>query len=71
MRYSFAAAALAAAAVTGVNCAAMPQASSSSSGCSPNSDGSFEIKVITGQAPKMGKRSQVCHLHPIPVKILD
>ena len=71
MRYSFAAAALAVATVTtGVNGAAMPQTSSSSSGCQISFEGSFQIKVVTGSTPatgstlatpRMNRRAQVCH----------
>ncbi|OBT62631.1 hypothetical protein VE03_07532 [Pseudogymnoascus sp. 23342-1-I1] len=60
MRYSFAATALAAAALTtSVN--ADPQASSSPSGCQPSFEGSFQIKVVPGSAPatpRMKKRAQ-------------
>ncbi|OBT78403.1 hypothetical protein VF21_02173 [Pseudogymnoascus sp. 05NY08] len=60
MRYSFAAAALAAATLTtSVNGFAMPQASSS--GCQPSFEGSFQIKVVSGSTPatpRMKKRAQ-------------
>ncbi|OBT42107.1 hypothetical protein VE00_06514 [Pseudogymnoascus sp. WSF 3629] len=60
MRYSFAAAALAAATLTtNVNGSAMPQASSS--GCQPSFEGSFQIKVVSGSTPatpRMKKRAQ-------------
>ncbi|ELR06651.1 hypothetical protein VC83_05292 [Pseudogymnoascus destructans] len=60
MRYSFAAAALAAATLTtSVNGSAMPQASSS--GCQPSFEGSFQIMVVPGSTPatpRMKKRAQ-------------
>ncbi|KFY75184.1 hypothetical protein V499_04838 [Pseudogymnoascus sp. VKM F-103] len=60
MRYTFAAAALAAATLTtSVNGSAMPQAGSS--GCQPSFEGSFQIKVVSGSTPatpRMMKRAQ-------------
>ncbi|KFZ15028.1 hypothetical protein V501_02928 [Pseudogymnoascus sp. VKM F-4519 (FW-2642)] len=60
MRYTFAAAALAAATLTTrVNGSAMPQAGSS--GCQPSFEGSFQIKVVSGSTPttpRMKKRAQ-------------
>ena len=73
MRYSFAAAALAAATLTtNVNGSAMPQASSS--GCQPSFEGSFQIKVVSGSTPatpRMKKRAQVCHPHQTSTNLLS
>ncbi|KFY13854.1 hypothetical protein V491_06239, partial [Pseudogymnoascus sp. VKM F-3775] len=60
MRYSFAAAALAAATLTtSVNGVASPQAPSA--GCQPSFEDSFQIKVVTGSTPatpRMRRRAQ-------------